>query len=101
MFEIPMKQATDHMKSKKKEDQSADALVLLRSWNKIFMRGRGEGMGKRGGRIRYRRRLERSTECQEILRKYVKVKDRELGIATRKSQMLEKQEVLRTQWGCD
>ena len=33
---IPMKQFIDHMKLKKKEDQSADTLVLLRKGNKIL-----------------------------------------------------------------
>ena len=31
----------DHMKLKKKEDQSVDASVLLRRGNKIFMGGKG------------------------------------------------------------
>ena len=34
---IPTKQFTDHMKLKKKEDQSVDILVLLRRGNKIPM----------------------------------------------------------------
>jgi hypothetical protein len=46
----------DHMKLKKREDQSVDASVLLRKGNKIIMGGRGredpererEGKGKRG-----------------------------------------------------
>jgi hypothetical protein len=45
---------TDHMKLKKKEDQSVDASVLLRRGNKIIMGARGrerpgknrEGVGK-------------------------------------------------------
>ena len=46
-----MIQLTDHMKFKKKEDQSVDASVLLRRGNKIIMGGRGrEGTGReRGG----------------------------------------------------
>jgi hypothetical protein len=32
---------TDHMKHKKKEDQSVDASVLLRKGNKIIMGSRG------------------------------------------------------------
>jgi hypothetical protein len=36
MFEIPKIQFTDHMKPKKKEDQSVDASVLLRRGNKIL-----------------------------------------------------------------
>ena len=38
MFRIPKIQFTDHMKLKKKEDQSVDASVLLRSGNKILNR---------------------------------------------------------------
>jgi hypothetical protein len=49
------------MKLKKKEDQSVDAAILFRRWNKKLMggnrseglgRGRGGG-GKKRGRIRY------------------------------------------------
>jgi hypothetical protein len=49
---IPTIQLTDHMKLKKKEDQSVDASVLHRRRNKIIMGSRGqEGFGgKRGGR---------------------------------------------------
>ena len=48
---IPMIQLTDHMKLKKKEDQSVDASVLPRRGHKMTMGGRGwEGLGrKRGG----------------------------------------------------
>jgi hypothetical protein len=35
-FRIPEIQYMDHMKLKKKEDQSVDASVLLRRGNKIF-----------------------------------------------------------------
>jgi hypothetical protein len=35
-----MKQLTDHMKPKKKEDQNVDASVLFRRGNKIIMGGR-------------------------------------------------------------
>ena len=47
-----MIQLTDHMKLKKKEDQSVDASVLLRRGNKIIMEGRRrEGPGRKiGGR---------------------------------------------------
>ena len=38
---IPTIQLTDHVKLKKKEDQSVDASVLLRKGNKIITRGRG------------------------------------------------------------
>jgi hypothetical protein len=48
---IPMIQLTDHMKPKKKEDQSMDALVLLRRGNKIIIGGRRrEWEGERRGR---------------------------------------------------
>jgi hypothetical protein len=61
---LPMIHLTDHMKLKKKEDQSVDASVLIGS-NKIFIgnggwKGLGRkkgGGGKNGGRIRYGRRL--------------------------------------------
>ena len=56
-----------------------------------------EGGVKKGGRIRYGKRQERSTEGQEIEQKYVAVGDGELGVATRKSQTPGKQEVNRTQ----
>jgi hypothetical protein len=36
---IPKIQFTDHMRLKKKRDQSVDALVLLRKGNKILMEG--------------------------------------------------------------
>jgi hypothetical protein len=39
MLRIPKIQFTDHMKLKKKEDQSMDTSVLLRSGNKIPMGG--------------------------------------------------------------
>ena len=38
-FRIPKIQFTDHMKLKKKEDQSVDTLILLRRGNKIPMEG--------------------------------------------------------------
>ena len=38
-FGIPKLQFTDHMKLKKKEDQSVDASVLLRRGNKILIGG--------------------------------------------------------------
>ena len=43
---IPKIQVTDHMKLKRKEDQSVDAPVLLRRGNKILM---GENMGTKCG----------------------------------------------------
>jgi hypothetical protein len=45
------------------------------------------GRGKRGGRIKYGRRWRRCTEDQEIEQWYVAIGDKELGVATRKSQM--------------
>jgi hypothetical protein len=38
---MPMIQLTDHMKPKKKEDQSVDASVFLKRGNKIIMGVRG------------------------------------------------------------
>ena len=101
-----MIQLTDHMKVKKKEDQSVDASVLLRRGNKIITGARGwEGLGrKRGGReeksgdrIRCGRRRGRCTEGQEIEQTCIAMEDGELGVATRKSQMPGKQEAPRTQ----
>jgi hypothetical protein len=55
----------------KKEDQSVDALILHRRGNKIITESRGRegprreklgGGGKEGGRIRYGKGQERSTE---------------------------------------
>ena len=43
-------QFTDHVKLKKKKDQSVDASVLLRKENEILMGGRGyERFGKKRG----------------------------------------------------
>jgi len=43
-------QLTDHMKLKKKEDQSVDASVLLRRGNKIITGGRErEELGRKKG----------------------------------------------------
>lgn len=93
-----MTQLTDHMKFKKKEDQSVDISVLLRR-NKIITAGRRregsgrerEGEGKRrtgsgvGGDWGEYRELEIEWRC-------VAVESGELGVATRKSQMPRKQE---------
>ena len=55
----------DYMKLKKKGDQSVEASVLLRRWNKIIMGGGGtweeekRGAGKEGARIKCRRRWTR------------------------------------------
>ena len=43
-FGIPKIQFTDHMKPKKKEDQTVDASVLFRRGNKIFTGGNMETM---------------------------------------------------------
>jgi hypothetical protein len=62
---------TDHMKFKKKEDQSVDASILLRRGNKIIRGGRsreGPGMEEKSrgsiryGKIRYRREVQRVTK---------------------------------------
>ena len=50
---IPPIQFTNHMKLKKKEDQSVDVSILFRRGNKIIMGCRGsEGLGRKreGGR---------------------------------------------------
>jgi hypothetical protein len=65
-----MRQLTDHRKLKKKEDQSVNASILLRRWNKIIMEGRVRkgtrrergGRGERGaglGMERHRREVQR------------------------------------------
>jgi hypothetical protein len=41
MLRIPKIQFTEHMKLKKREDQSAAASILLRKWNEIL---KGENM---------------------------------------------------------
>jgi hypothetical protein len=47
---IPMIQFTDHMKLKKKKDQSVDSSVLLRRGSNIIMGGIGwEGLGRKKG----------------------------------------------------
>jgi hypothetical protein len=68
-----MVQLTDHMKLKKKEEQSVDASILLKRGNKIItggreredLAGREEGEGKKRGSIRYEKRKERCPEGQE------------------------------------
>jgi len=103
-----MTQLTDHMKVKKKEDQSVDASVLLRRGIKINTGGRGRdglmkkrkvGEEKRGGRIRCGRRWEKCTEGQEIEQRCVAMDDGKLGVVNRKSQIPGKQEAPRTQPG--
>ena len=63
-----------------------------------FGRERGGG-GKKGGQFRYGRSWGRSREGQEFESKCVVVREGELGVSTRKSQMPGTQEVSRTQQG--
>jgi hypothetical protein len=64
----------DHIKLKKKEDQSVDVSTLLKRGNKIItggrvkedLGGRKEEEGEGGNRIRYGKRPERSIEDQDI-----------------------------------
>ena len=60
--------------------------------------GRKEGREKRGW-FTHRSRWGRSTKCQKFHRRCLAVGEAELGVATRKSQILEVQEVSRTQQG--
>ena len=92
-----MIQLTDHMKLKK-EDQSVDASILLRSGEKYSLKverglGRKGGVGqeKTGGRIRCGKSWGRCTEVQEV-GKRVSIKDGKLGLANRESQMQGKQD---------
>ena len=95
-----MDQAVKHL-SHKQEVLSSDLHGALEIKGGRDLGGGEEGEENRGlrGRIRYGKRQERSTESQEIEQKYVAVGDGELGVATRKSQMPEKQEVPRAQQG--
>jgi hypothetical protein len=98
-----MIQLTDHMNVKKKDNQSVDASVLLRSGNKIVILGEGwAGLGRNrrwieekgaggGGRIRFGRRQGRCTKGPEIEQRFVAMGDGELGVAIIKSQMPGKQ----------
>ena len=61
-------QLTNHMEFKKKEDQSVDASILLRRWNKIITGGsrregpereRGEKSKKEWDRVRCGKRQEK------------------------------------------
>ena len=91
---MPKIQLTDHMKFKKKEDQSVNASVLLRKGNKIItggrgMKGSGRERGERGrseSRIRYRKRWERNSDGQEIEQKHVAVGNGEVGLETARLQ---------------
>ena len=60
---------------------------------------RGAEEEGKGGRIRYGRRWGRSTEDQEIEWRCVVVRDGEMGVANRKSQMPGMQEAPRTHRG--
>jgi hypothetical protein len=89
------------MKLKRKEDQRVDASVLLRRKNKIIKGSRGwEGLSKkRGGRGETEGQnhlWKRFTEGHQIEQRCVAMVDGELGVATRKFQMPEKQEPPRT-----
>jgi len=55
--------------------------------------------GGERGRIRYGRRWNGCTKGQEIEQRYVAIRNEELGLATRKSQMPGKQEAPRTPQG--
>jgi hypothetical protein len=94
---IPTVQLTDHMKLKRKEDQRVDASVLLRRGNKIMEGSRGwEGLGRkrRGGRGKEgKNQVWEEMEGQEVEQRCVAVWNGDLGVATRKSQMLEEQEL--------
>lgn len=50
LLRVPTIQLTVHMKLKKKENQSVNALVLIRRGNEIIMGGRWEGPGREVGR---------------------------------------------------
>jgi hypothetical protein len=98
-----MIQLRDNMKLKRNEDQRMHVSVLLRSGNRVIKGSRewdGLGRNRRGGgeegRIRYGRRWKRCIEIQEIEQRCVAMGDRELWVATRKSQMPGNQEPPRT-----
>ena len=57
---------------------------------------REEGEGKKRGRIKYGRKWRKYKEGEEIEQRCVAMGDRELGVATRKSQMPGKEEPPRT-----
>ena len=83
-------QSKNQMKLNKKEDQGVGASILHSRGNKIITEGREKEEGERrgrgkGSRIRYGKRLKRSTKGQEIGQKHVAVGNGELGVATRKS----------------
>jgi hypothetical protein len=63
------------------------------------LRRKGERRWGKRGEIRYGRRYRRCKEGQEKDQRCVAKGGGELSVATRKSQMLGKQEVFWTQWG--
>jgi hypothetical protein len=93
------------MKSKNKEDTSVYASVLLRRGNKIIMGGRGREGPKRKRTEKWKRergrgkRHGRTIEGLGILTEVCNSEGWEPPVATRKSQMPGKQEVLRPQLG--
>ena len=81
-----------------------DAIIILRRRKKIISGSRGKDGSKRErrweekrGQFRYRRRSGRSSEGQEFERRCVAVREGELCVATKKSQMPGTQEVSKTQ----
>ena len=66
---IPMKQITDHMKLKRKEDQRVDASVLLRRGNNIIKESRQwEGPRKKRGERGKEEKNQVWEEMEEIYR---------------------------------
>jgi hypothetical protein len=92
------------MKLKRNDDQRVDVSVLHRRGNNIIKKEEGrkhlgrreKGEGKKRGRIRYGRIWSRFVEGQRCLA----IGDGELGVATKKSQMLVKQETTSTPREC-
>jgi hypothetical protein len=78
---IPMIQLTNHMKVKKKEDQSVNASVLLRRGSKIITGGREwEEERREKGKVRGLTSCgKRWGRCQGIEQKCVSIGDREQG----------------------
>jgi hypothetical protein len=69
-----------------------------REWEGL-RRKKGVGVEK-GGRNRYGRRQGRGKDGQEIKQRYIAMGERELEVATRKSQMPGKQDAPRAHRGC-
>ena len=78
-----MIQFTDHMKLKKKEDQSVNASVLLRRGNKIIIGGRGRkefgrkrrGEGEREGKNQIWEEMEEMYRGMEIEQRCVAMRN--------------------------